>query len=177
MGVAVVLHLLTLIGPEDNQSAQPLTTPRLLGVLTGVSECQRHSVVLCQNCRAGLPSWFHLICDHRLCSPVIIRKYLSQTLWARNPSIMVKEKHPGYVKTAALKKNNVTFEKCYRACALLTASCSFSQPQTSNPASPQPLLHATNKFHQKLSTAKPSNILCATYFKPYENKLPQQPES
>lgn len=64
-----------------------------------------------QNCRAefcspheNMPCWFHLISDHRLCSPVIIRKYLFRTFCARNVILWLKENHACNVETAALKK-------------------------------------------------------------------------
>lgn len=51
-----------------------------------------------------MPCWFHLISDHRLCSPVIIRKYLFQTLGARNVILWFKETIPAMWKRQRWRK-------------------------------------------------------------------------
>lgn len=67
--------------------------------------------LLRQNCRAefcspheNMPCWFHLISDHRLCSPVIIRKYLFQTFCASNIILWLKETIPAMSKQQRWKK-------------------------------------------------------------------------
>ena len=91
--------------------------------------------LLRQNCRAefcspheNMPCWFHLISDHRLCSPVIIRKYLFQTLCASNIILWLKETIPAMSKQQLWK--NTSLLKNVLKCSLALEACVFFSMST-----------------------------------------------
>lgn len=122
--------------------------------------------LLRQNCRAefcspheNMPRWFHLISDHRLCSPVIIRKYLFQTFCASNIILWLKETIPAMLKRQQ-SKNTSRLKNVLNCSVSLAAFRLYELP---------------NYFNQCMSTDKPPNNLHATYLKQHFSKLPQQP--
>lgn len=97
MRVAVV-HL--FIQSPENVRATVVDGALSFRVRASVSECLRH-LIASPKLQSGvfsphenMPRWFHLISDHRLCSPVIIRKYLFQTFCASNIILWLKETIP-----------------------------------------------------------------------------------
>lgn len=115
MRVAVV-HL--FIQNPENVRATVVDDALSFRVRASVSECLRH-LIASPKLQSGVfalhtktcPCRFHLISDHRLCSPVIIRKYLFQTFCASNIILWLKETIPAMSKRQRWKKY-VTFEKC-----------------------------------------------------------------
>lgn len=123
-----------------------------------VSVSVRDISLLHQNCRAefcspheNMPCWFHLISDHRLCSPVIIRKYLFQTLCARNVILWLKETlqcgNGSVEKNTSRLKNVLKRSLTLQACVCVFLFFFYEQPISYTSTCQQPNHQTTYMQH------------------------------